>query len=110
PTVLTQRLVLRRWMHDDRELFAQINADPEVMRYRFKPLTRHESYDLIDNIESCFDQHGFGQWAVERIADQRVIGFIGLEVSDDATLFSPPIHIGWHLAPDVWRCGYATEG
>jgi RimJ/RimL family protein N-acetyltransferase len=110
PTVLTQRLLLRRWMRDDREVFARINADPEVMRYRFKPLTWHESDDLIDNIERCFDQHGFGQWAVERITDRRVIGFIGLDVADDVTLFSPPVHIGWHLAPDAWGCGYATEG
>jgi RimJ/RimL family protein N-acetyltransferase len=110
PTVLTQRLLLRRWTRDDREVFARINADPEVMRYRFKPPTWHESDDLIDNIERCFDQHGFGQWAVERITDRRVIGFIGLDVADDVTLFSPPVHIGWHLAPDAWGCGYATEG
>jgi ribosomal-protein-alanine N-acetyltransferase len=110
PTVLTQRLLLRRWTDDDRAVFAQINADPEVMRYRFKALTPHESDDLIDEIEACFDEHGFGTWAVERIADRRVIGFIGFEVADDETLFSPPVHIGWHLAADMWGHGYATEG
>src|SRR5712691_12216175 len=98
PTLFTKRLLLRRWADDDREVFAQINADPEVMRYRFKPLARQESYDLIENIETCFDQHGFGQWAVERIEDRRVIGFIGLEVADDSAPFSPRVHIGWHLA------------
>jgi RimJ/RimL family protein N-acetyltransferase len=97
-------------MDNDREVFAQINADREVMRYRFKPLTRQESYDLIDTMEACFDQHGFGQWAVERIEDRRVIGFIGLDVADDDALFSPPVHIGWHLARDAWGYGYATEG
>jgi RimJ/RimL family protein N-acetyltransferase len=110
PTIVTPRLLLRRWEQTDRDTFARINADPEVMRYRFKPLTRQESDDLLDDIESCFDRHSFGQWAVERTADRRVIGFIGLEVANDVTLFSPPIHIGWHLAPDVWGCGYATEG
>jgi RimJ/RimL family protein N-acetyltransferase len=110
PSLRTKRLLLRRWTGDDREVFADINADPEVMRYRFKPLTRQESYDLVDNIEACFDQHGFGQWAVERIDDRRVIGFIGLEVADDGAPFSPPVHIGWHLARDAWGSGYATEG
>jgi RimJ/RimL family protein N-acetyltransferase len=110
PTLHTEHLLLRRWTDDDREVFAQINADPEVMRYRFKPLTRPESYDLLDNMEACFDQHGFGQWAVERIEDRRVIGFIGLDVADDDALFSPPVHIGWHLARDAWGHGYATEG
>lgn len=110
PIVFTQRLVVRRWMRDDREVFAELNADAGVMRYRFKPLTRRESDDLLDSIESCFDQYGFGQWAVERSVDQRVIGFIGFDVSDDTALLSPPVHIGWHLAPDVWGYGYATEG
>ena len=29
----TDRLVLRRWRMEDREPFAAINADPEVMRF-----------------------------------------------------------------------------
>ncbi len=110
PTLHTKNLLLRRWTGEDREEFAQINADPAVMRFRFKALTRQESYDLLDNIEACFDLHGFGQWAVERIEDRRVIGFIGLEVEHDDAPFSPPVHIGWHLARDAWGYGYATEG
>jgi ribosomal-protein-alanine N-acetyltransferase len=109
-TLHTDRLLLRRWTRDDREVFAQINADPEVMRYRFRPLTRPQSDTLLDNIEACFDRYGFGQWAAERVEDRRVVGFVGLEVADDDALFSPPIHVGWHLARDAWGRGYATEG
>lgn len=109
PTLRTKRLLLRRWTDDDREPFAQINADPVVMRYRSKTLTREESYRLIDEIEACFDRHGFGQWVVERTADQRVIGFVGLEIADANAPFDPPVHIGWHLARDAWGHGYATE-
>ena len=110
PTLRTGRLLLRRWTTDDREVFAQINADPEVMRCRLKPLTRQESDELIDEIEASFDDHGFGQWAVERIEDQRVIGFIGLELAGEDAPYRPLVHIGWHLAVDAWRHGYATEG
>jgi ribosomal-protein-alanine N-acetyltransferase len=110
PTLRTKRLLLRRWTLSDCDIFAQINADPEVMRYRFRPLARHESDDLIEQIEASFDQYGFGQWAVERTEDERVIGFIGLDVAEDDALFAPPFHIGWHLARDAWGCGYATEG
>lgn len=110
PILTTKRLLLRRWTDDDREDFAKINADPEVMRYRFKPLTREESDALVHRIEACFDEHGFGQWAVERVEDGRVIGFVGLEVADGEELFSPPVHIGWHLARGAWGYGYATEG
>jgi RimJ/RimL family protein N-acetyltransferase len=106
----TSRLLLRRWRDSDRDVFAQINADPVVMRYRFKPLTRQESDDLINNIEAGFDQRGFGQWAIERTADRHVIGLVGLELADDDAPFSPPVHIGWRLARDAWGHGYATEG
>lgn len=79
------------------------------MRYRFKTLTRQESAALIDEIEAGFDRHGFGEWAVERTADHRVIGFVGLEIADATAPFDPPIHIGWHLAHDAWGYGYASE-
>jgi ribosomal-protein-alanine N-acetyltransferase len=106
----TDRLLLRRWTDDDRDPFARINADPEVMRYRLAPLSRQESDDLIDEIESCIDQNGFGLWAVERTEDGRLLGFTGLAVSDFGAPFCPAIDIGWRLAQDVWGNGYATEG
>jgi ribosomal-protein-alanine N-acetyltransferase len=110
PHLHTDRLVLRRWTDADREAFAQINADPEVMRYRDRTLTRQESDELIDTFEACFEAHGFGQWAVARPEDQRLIGFIGLELANEDVPFRPLVHIGWHLASDVWHQGYATEG
>lgn len=106
----TKRLVLRRWTEQDRDAFAQINGDPEVMRYRLRTLTRPESDGLMDAIEACFEKNGFGQWAVERADDRRVIGFIGLELAEPDMPFRPLVHVGWHLATDVWRHGYATEG
>lgn len=110
PVLRTARLVLRRWADTDREPLAQMTADPEVMRYRLRTLTRQESDDLIDNSEACFDDNGFGQWAVERTEDHRLIGYIGLETGSEDMPFRPLIHIGWHLAVDAWRQGYATEG
>jgi RimJ/RimL family protein N-acetyltransferase len=110
PVLGTERLVLRRWTSGDRELFAQINGDPKVMQYRLRTLTRQESDALMDAIETCFDEHGFGQWAVERREDGRLIGFIGLEVAKEDVPFRPLVHIGWHLAVDAWHHGYATEG
>lgn len=110
PTLHTKRLLLRRWTGADRVPFAVINSDPEVMRYRFAPLNRQESDDLIDEIETCFDNNGFGLWAVERRHDSRLLGFTGLAVSDFDAPFCPAIDIGWTLARDAWGYGYATEG
>lgn len=110
PTIRTKRLLLRRWTDDDREDFARISADPEVMRYRFAPLSHQESDALIDQIEASFDENGFGLWAVERLEDGRLLGFTGFGTSDFGAPFCPAIDIGWTLALDVWGHGYATEG
>jgi len=58
PMLRTKRLLLRRWTDEDRDLFAQISADPEVMRYRPAPLSHRESDDLIDETEANFDKNG----------------------------------------------------
>ena len=110
PTLRTKRLLLRRWTDDDREAFARISADPEVMRYRPAPLTRQESDNLLDEIEASFDENGFGLWAVERLDDGRLLGFTGLGTSDFDASFCPALDIGWTLARDAWGLGYATEG
>ena len=109
PSLRTNRLLLRRWTDRDRAPFADINADPEVMRYRLAPLSRHESDKLIEEIEACFHQNGFGLWAVERSDDGRLLGFTGLAVSDFDAPFCPAIDIGWRLARDAWGHGFATE-
>lgn len=87
-----------------------MNADPEVMAYRFAPLTRCQSDALIDQEEANFDRQGFGLWAVERKRDRRLLGDIGLGTSEFGAPFCPAVDIGWQLARDAWGQGYATEG
>jgi RimJ/RimL family protein N-acetyltransferase len=110
PTLRTRRLLLRRWTDRDRNDLAQICADPEVMRYRFAPLSRQESDNFIDQNEASFDESGFGLWALERLDDRRLLGYIGFGLSDFGAPFCPAIDVGWTLARDVWGHGYATEG
>ena len=61
----TERLVIREWRPEDREPFAALNADPEVMRYFMYPLPRDESDAIVDRIEAHFAEHGFCFWALE---------------------------------------------
>jgi ribosomal-protein-alanine N-acetyltransferase len=109
PTLRTRRLLLRRWRDEDREPFAQISSDPEVMRYRLAPLSRGESDRLIDETEASFDSNGFGLWAVQRNEDSRLLGFTGFGFSDFDAPFCPAVDVGWTLARDAWGHGYATE-
>ena len=110
PTLDTERLLLRRWTDEDRDVFARIHSDPEIMRYRLRALSRRESDDLMDTMEAGFDRNGFGMWATQRKADQRLLGLIGLEAAGEDMPFRPLVHIGWHLLVDAWHEGYATEG
>ena len=106
----THRLYLRRWRTTDREPFAALNADLQVMEHFPAPLSREESDALAAQIESHFQQHGFGLWAVEIVNIAPFAGFIGLAVPCFEAHFTPCVEIGWRLAAEYWGRGYATEG
>ena len=106
----TERLILRRWKESDREPFAEMNADSRVMEFFPDTLTRAESDQLIENIESHFDNRGFGLFATELKAERKLIGFIGLHVASFQAHFTPCVEIGWRIAVPFWGKGLATEG
>lgn len=109
-TLTTARLLLRDWRDADREAFAEMNADPEVMRYFAAPLSRVESDAMVERMRSHHDERGWGLWAVELAATGVFIGFVGLAVPRHALPFMPCVEIGWRLARAHWHQGYATEG
>ena len=106
----TERLRLRTWLPNDREPFARLNADPRVMEYLPKRLSREESDAMADRIEEHFRVKGFGLYAAELRSDGRFIGYVGLHTPTFEADFTPCVEIGWRLASDVWGQGLATEG
>src|SRR5262249_19677806 len=105
----TDRLWLRRWLARDRVPFAAMNSDRLVMEYFPALLSKEESDALVDRIETHFDQHGFGLWAVEIPDIAPFIGFVGLAIPRFHAHFTPCVEIGWRLAADHWNRGYASE-
>ena len=101
----TERLLLRRWRPGDREPFAALNADPEVMEHLHGLMTREESDAFVDRIEAHWRDRGFGLWALEVPDEAELIGYTGLDVHP----FMPPPEIGWRLARRFWGRGLATE-
>jgi RimJ/RimL family protein N-acetyltransferase len=105
----TTRLLLRRWRDRDREPFARMNADPEVMEHFPGVLERSASDALVDRIEAHFAAHGFGVWAVEVQGGEPFLGFVGLFHVGFDSHFTPAVEIAWRLARSAWGRGYATE-
>jgi RimJ/RimL family protein N-acetyltransferase len=101
----TERLLLRRWRPSDREPFAAMNSDPEVMEHLHGLMSREESDAFIDLMEAQWGGMGYGRWAIEVPGEADLIGFVGLAVP----AFMPTDEIGWRLARRFWGRGFATE-
>ncbi|WP_309713350.1 GNAT family N-acetyltransferase [Pseudolysinimonas sp.] len=103
----TARLVLREWREEDRDGWAAMNADPEVMEYFPATLDRALADAAFDRISTALSARGWGLWAVEH--EGRFLGFTGLSPVGFEATFTPAIEIGWRLRRDAWGHGFATE-
>jgi RimJ/RimL family protein N-acetyltransferase len=109
PELVTERLLMRRWLDADREPFAAMNADPEVMRFFPSMLDRPGSDALVDRFEAVFEERGYGPWALELRETGEFIGFTGLLPMPAGVPGEGGMEIGWRLARAAWKRGYATE-
>lgn len=105
----TERLLLRQWQRRDLGPFADMNADPEVMRHFPAPLDTQQSNDLAAHLCQLIARDGWGFWAVETRSHAEFIGFVGLRETKPDMPFGSCIEIGWRLAQAHWGKGYATE-
>ena len=107
-TLVTDRLTLRQFREDDLDPYAEICADPEVMRYlgEGKPLDRRETWRQMATILGHWRLRGYGLWAVESRATGELLGRIGFFNPEGW----PGFELGWTLGRRFWGRGYATEG
>ena len=98
---------LRQWKDSDLEPYAEMNADPEVMRFFPRPLTKEESSDFFKRARADIDRRGWGLWVVE--VDGAFAGFTGLAEPRFVAHFTPCVEIGWRLRREYWGRGIAYE-
>lgn len=107
----TGRLILRRWRIEDEKPYAEICADPEVMRFIGDGSTRtaDQAARAIQIFEGEWGERGYGLFAVELRTTGELIGFTGFSRPDFLPELMPAVEIGWRLGKAHWGKGYATE-
>ena len=99
----TARLRLRLWRDDDLAHLARMMDDERFRRY-LGP--RSDPQEQLDRIRAHWDEHGFGQFAVEERDAGRFAGRSGISYH---RLWPDDPEVGWGIDPELWGRGYATE-
>src|SRR5215212_4199696 len=82
----TERLLLRQWRDEDRDAFAAMNADPQVMEHFPATMDRAASDAFLDRIRGQLDERGWGLWAVQVPSGGPAAGLVGLNPFNDLPL------------------------
>lgn len=112
PTLETERLILRPHRLADFEAYAEMWADPDVVRFiGGKPFDRESSWSRFLRHFGVWQLLGFGFFAIEEKETGSFVGEAGfhdlrrnIEPSLEGTL-----EAGWALASGGQGWGYATE-
>ena len=98
---------MRPWAPEDLAPFAELCAAPVVMEHFQGTMTTDESADFIRRVEACWDERGWGVWAIEVPGVAPFTGYVGLWPADHVC--GRPAEVGWRLAHAHWGNGYAPE-
>lgn len=116
----TDRLIARTWTLDDAESAFLMYGNPEVMRYLGTngaaatipsvEAMRERLQQNLDKFATNPELKGYVWAALERKSDGAIVGTTMLKplpFSDERP--TTDIEVGWHLIPEYWGNGYATE-
>lgn len=111
----TDRLILRHWTHDDAERLFDMMSRVEVARWSGNGVpmaSLDEAHTRIERMPTRAGSHpAAGLFAAEVKATGVVAGMVVLvPIPASKGLDRSDMEIGWHLHPDSWGHGYATEG
>ena len=104
----TERLILRRFTAEDKHAVFQLNSIPEILTYiPGEPMSSVDQAETIlkDLVFPGYEKFGFGRWAVEHKADNKVIGFCGPTFVQEFN----EVELGYRYLPEYWGTGIGFE-
>ena len=108
----TDRLVLRRFTAADADNLADLDADPDVMRFITGgiPTSREEiQNEVLPAFLAYYQRYeGYGFWAAIEKATGEFLGWFHFRPRPDAA--PGEVELGYRLRKSAWGQGYATEG
>ena len=116
----TERLIARPWSLNDAESAFRMYGNPEVMRF----LGASGAASTLPSVEAMRERlgiiiqrfidepelKGYFHAALERKEDRQIVGTTMLKpIPFSSGGAATDIEVGWHLIPEFWGHGYATE-
>jgi RimJ/RimL family protein N-acetyltransferase len=112
PLIETERLLLRPWRKDDFGPYHELLQHPDVHRhFGPQPMALEECWRRLTAAVGGWQLNGFGTWAVERKADGKLVGNVGIFTAwrDLEPEFGEEPEMGWIFAAETHGKGMASE-
>ena len=107
PTRQTPRLLLRAPEPSDVDPLFAIQSDPEAMRFTYCSPSRPATAAHLESYTARFAEDGFAPWTVVLSAEDRVIGWGGLNKDPNEPHWG--VEVAYYIDRHNWGRGLASE-
>lgn len=105
--ITTERLILRKLTNEDYDSLAEILQDEETMYAYEGAFSDEMTREWLDRQTDRYRKWGYGLWAVNLKAENKMIGQCGL--TNQEWNGRQVLEIGYLFNKNYWHKGYATE-